>query len=161
FGSRAASTETYKAADTFDAVWKIVKDGHFDPAFDTAKWDRLGAELRPKAIEARTAGEFRSVLADLLGRLGLSHYAVIPSTPDNPGDQVNLSAQPGLDVRLIDRQLIVFSVDADGGAAAAGVHAGWIVQAIGGVPLTFMLAGITEGTPPPLPPLPAWRAAGG
>lgn len=159
FGSRAASTETYKAADTFDAVWKIVKDGHFDPAFDTAKWDRLGAELRPKAIEARTAGEFRSVLADLLGRLGLSHYAVIPSTPDNPGDQLNLSAQPGLDVRLIDRQLIVSSVDADGGAASAGVHAGWIVQAIAGVPVTFMLAGITEGTPPRLAQLQAWRFA--
>jgi carboxyl-terminal processing protease len=159
FGSRAASTETYKAGDTFDAVWKIVKDGHFDPAFDTAKWDRLGTELRPKAIEARTAGEFRSVLADLLGRLGLSHYAVIPSTPDNPSDQVNLSAQPGFDVRLIDRQLIVSSVDADGGAVTAGVHAGWIVQAIGGVPVTVMLAGITESTPPRLAQLQAWRLA--
>ena len=36
FGTRAASTETYKAAETFDAVWKIVKDSHFDPAFDVA-----------------------------------------------------------------------------------------------------------------------------
>jgi carboxyl-terminal processing protease len=159
FGPRAASAETYKAGETFDAVWKIVKDGHFDPAFDVGKWDRLGRELRPKAIEARTPGELRSVLADLLGRLGLSHYAVIPSTPDNPGDRVSLAAQPGLDVRLIDRQLVVSSVDPEGGAAAAGVHAGWIVQAIGGAPVSIMLAGITETTPPRLAQLQAWRLA--
>jgi carboxyl-terminal processing protease len=159
FGSRPVSTETYRAAETFDAVWKIVKDGHFDPAFDVARWDRVGAELRPKAIEARTPGEFRAVLADMLGRLGLSHFAVIPSTPDNPGDHVNLSGEPGFDVRLIDGQLVVSSVDPEGGAAAAGVHAGWIVQSIGGTPVSALLAGITDRTPPRLAQLQAWRLA--
>jgi len=157
FGSRAISTETYKAGETFDAVWKIVKDSHFDPAFDLAKWDRVGTDLRPRAVEARTQGELRAVLADMLGRLGLSHFAVIPSTPDNPGDHVNLSAQPGFDVRLIDRQLVVSSVDPDGGAAAAGVHAGWIVQSIGGTPVSDVLTGIPETTPPRLAQLQAWR----
>ncbi len=147
FGSAAVSTETYKAGETFDAVWKIVKDSHFDPAFDVAKWDRVGADLRPKAVEARTPGELRAVLADLLGRLGLSHFAVIPSTPDNPGDYVNLSAEPGFDVRLIDRQLVVSRVDPDGGAAAAGVQPGWIVQTI------------PETTAPRLTQLQAWRLA--
>jgi carboxyl-terminal processing protease len=158
-GTRAVSAETYKAGETFDAVWKIVKDGHFDPAFDLAKWDRVGADLRPKAIEAKTPGEFRSVLADMLGRLGLSHFAVIPSTPDSPGDPVSLGAQPGFDVRLIDKQLVVTSVDPDGGAAAAGVHAGWIVQSIGGAPVSTLLASITESTPPRLAQLQAWRLA--
>lgn len=159
-GSRAVSTDTYKAGETFDAVWKIVKDGHFDPAFDVAKWDRVGADLRPKAIEAKTPGEFRAVLADMLGRLGLSHFAVIPSTPDTPGDHAGLNGQPGFDVRLIDTQLVVTSVDAEGGAAAAGVHAGWIVQSIGGTPVSAMLAGLTaENTPPRLAQLQAWRLA--
>ena len=158
-GSRAVSTETYRAGETFDAVWKIVKDGHFDPAFDVANWDRVGADLRPKAIEAKTPGEFRAVLADMLGRLGLSHFAVIPSTPDGPGDQVNLSGEPGFDVRLIDRQLVVSSVDPDGGAAAAGVHPGWIVQSIGGAPVSALLAGITENTSLRLAQVQAWRLA--
>ena len=159
FGSRAASTETYKAGETFDVVWKIVKDSHFDPAFDVATWEKVGADLRPKAIEARTPGEFRAVLADMLGRLGLSHFAVIPSTPDNPGDRVNLSAQPGFDVRLIETQLVVSSVDPDGGAAAAGVHAGWIVKSIGGMEAATLLAGIPESTPARLAQLQAWRLA--
>jgi len=159
FGWRATSAETYRAAETFDAVWKIVKAGHFDPAFDGAKWDQVGADLRPKAVDAKTPGEFRAVLADLLGRLGLSHFAVIPSTPDNPGDNVNLNGQPGFDVRLIDRELVVSTVDPEGGAAAAGVHAGWIVQSIGGNPVSTLLAGITDSTPPRLAQLQAWRLA--
>ena len=76
--------DTYKAAETFDAVWTIVRDSHFDPSFDRANWDRVNAELRPRAIEAKTPGDFRKVLKDMLGRLGLSHFAVIPGTPDNP-----------------------------------------------------------------------------
>lgn len=159
FGARAVSTETYKASETFDAVMKIVKDGHFDPAFDIAAWERLGADLRPKAIDAKTPGEFRAVLADMLGRLGLSHFAVIPSTPDNAANAMGLGGQPGFDVRLIDRQLVVSSVDPDGGAAAAGVHPGWIVERIGDVQVSAMLAPITETTPPRLAQLQAWRLA--
>lgn len=159
FGSRAASTETYKAGETFDLVWTIVKDSHFDPAFDVATWEKAGTELRPKAIDAKTPGEFRAVLADMLGRLGLSHFAVIPSTPDNPGDHANLSAQPGFDVRLIDRQLVVSSVDPDGGAAAAGVRTGWIVKSIGGTEAETLLAAIPESTPARLAQLQAWRLA--
>jgi carboxyl-terminal processing protease len=124
-----------------------------------AKWERLGAGLRPKAVEAKTPGEFRAVLADLLSRLDLSHFAVIPSTPDSPGDHVDQNGQPGFDVRLIDRQLVVSSVDPDGGAAAAGVRPGWIVQSIDGSPVSTLLAGIPDATPPRLAQLQAWRLA--
>jgi len=157
-GSRAIA-QTYKAGETFDAVWKIVHDTHFDPAFDLAEWDRVGKELRPKAVDAKTPGELRAVLAEMLGRLGLSHFAVIPSTPDNPNDGVNLSGQPGLEVRLIDKQLVVTTVDPDGGAAAAGVRTGWIVDSIDGTPAATLLAGIPENTSPRILQLEAWRHA--
>lgn len=160
FGTRAVPTDTYKAGETFDAVLKIVKDSHFDPAFDVAKWERLGADLRPKAVDAKTPGEFRAVLSEMLGSLGLSHFAVIPSTPDGPAEHhVNQNAQPGFDVRLIDRQLVVSSVDPDGGAAAAGVRPGWIVQSIDGTQVATLLAGIPDATPPRLAQLQAWRLA--
>lgn len=153
------AAEVYKAAETFDAVWTIVRDSHFDPAFDRAAWDRANAELRPKAVAATTPGELRSVLRDMLGRLGLSHFAVIPATPDAPDDHVDLSAQPGFDTRLIDRQLVVSSVDPDGSAASAGVHSGWIVTAIDGAPVARLLASITDAMPPRIAEVEAWRAA--
>src|SRR4029079_12864132 len=128
----AAFAQTPAAAETFDKVWSIVRDTAFDKSFDSAAWDRVRLELRPKAIAATTPGELRAVLADMLGRIGLSHFAVIPSTPDAPGDAVDLSGQPGFDVRLINGQLLVTSVAPNRGGAAAGVHAGWIVDAIDG-----------------------------
>lgn len=156
-GWRPVSAEVYKAAETFEAVWTIVRDSHFDPAFDRAKWDRIGQELRPKAAGAKTPGELRAVLADMLGRLGLSHFAVIPSTPDSPTDRTNLSGHPGFDVRLIDKQIVVTEVD--GEAAAAGVKAGWVVKSVGGTDVATLLQGITEATSPQVAQVEAWRVA--
>ena len=155
----AAAGEVYKAAETFDAVWTIVRDSHFDPAFDRAAWDRVNAELRPKAIAAATPGELRGVLRDMLGRLGLSHFAVIPATPDAPNDRADLGAEPGFDTRLIDHQLVVSSIEPDGGAAAAGVHAGWTVASIDGVPSAKLLEAITDAMPPRIAQVEAWRVA--
>ena len=157
FGWRTVSADVYKAAETFEAVWTIVRDSHFDPAFDRAKWDRIGEELRPKAAGAKTPGELRAVLADMLGRLGLSHFAVIPSTPDSPADRTNLSGHPGFDVRLIDKQIVVTEVDRD--AAAAGVKPGWVVESIAGAETASLLQGITESASPQVAQVEAWRVA--
>jgi carboxyl-terminal processing protease len=156
-GWRTVSAEVYKAAETFEAVWTIVRDSHFDPAFDRARWDRIGAELRPKAAGAKTPGELRAVLADMLGRLGLSHFAVIPSTPDSASDRANLSGQPGFDIRLIGKQIVVTDVDRE--AAAAGVKPGWVVQSIGGADTATLLQGITESASPQVAQVEAWRVA--
>ena len=153
------SAQTYKAAETFDYVFKIVRDSDFDPSFDPAKWDQIGRELRPKAVGASTPGEFRAVLRDMLGRLGLSHFAVIPASPDSPSDYRSGASVPGFDVRLIDKQLVVSSVDRDGGAVAAGVHAGWVVTRIDGAPVATLLAGISDGAPHRIAQLEAWRLA--
>lgn len=145
------------AAETFDAVWSIVRDHHFDPAFDVGRWNAIRDELRPKAVAARTPGELRIVLADMLGRLGLSHFAVIPSSADTPGDRADVSGEPGLDVRVIRKQLVVTRVDPDGGAAAAGVRPGWIVQRIGAVQMAPLFSALPDGPSARLAQLETWR----
>lgn len=149
--------QTPAAGETFDAVWKIVRDTHFDPAFDRQKWDRVRDELRPKAVAAVTPGELRAVLHDMLGRLGLSHFAVIPSSPDSPGSRAESAGQPGFDFRLIDTQLVVWRVDVGGGAAAAGVQPGWAIVSIGQTPVEKLLSGIAKGTPDKIAQLESWR----
>jgi carboxyl-terminal processing protease len=151
--------QTPSAAETFDKVWTIVRDSAFDKSFDPAEWDRVREQLRPKAIAAKNPGELRAVLADMLGRIGLSHYAVIPSTPDAPGDAVDLSGQPGFEVRLIKGKLLVTTVDPNRGAAAAGVHTGWIIDAIDGISTASLLGPIVQNMPERLAQLEAWRSA--
>ena len=157
FGSAAVSANVYKAAETFDAVFTIVRDSHFDPAFDRANWDRIGTELRPKAVGAKTPGELRAVLSDMLGRLGLSHFAVIPGSPDTPGTSTDLGGHPGFDVRLIDKQLVVTTVEPE--AAKIGIKPGWAVQAVGESDFPALLQSLGETASPQVAQVEAWRLA--
>src|SRR5688572_23799517 len=88
--------------ETFDVVWRTVRDAHFDKTLNGVDWDGVGAELRPKAAAANSPGQLRAVLRDMLGRLGQSHFAIIPGSPDGASDAPrDLSGSPGFDVRLI------------------------------------------------------------
>ncbi|HEX5474236.1 MAG TPA: S41 family peptidase [Vicinamibacterales bacterium] len=155
----AMQAQAPRALETFDAVWTKVRDTHFDPGFDEQAWDRVRAELRPRAAAAKTPGELRDVLRDMLGRLGLSHFAIIPSSPDAPGDNADFSGEPGFDVRLIGHDLVVSRVEPDGGAAAAGVRPGWKIERIDGTTAASLLDAITAATPERIARLAAWRAA--
>ena len=44
-----------KAAETFDAAWKIIRDTHFDPGMNGLDWPAVRTELGPRAAGARTA----------------------------------------------------------------------------------------------------------
>lgn len=116
----------------FDQAWQTIHDTHFDPTFNGVDWMALKAELRPKAEAARTRAELRAVLDDMLGRLGQSHFAVIPSDalPADAGAR-DESGGLGFDVRLRAGRLLVVTVEAGGAAAAAGVKLGWCVKEIG------------------------------
>src|SRR4029453_195757 len=40
--------------DTFDAVWKIVRDTHFDPRMNGVDWNALRTAPRPRALVRTT-----------------------------------------------------------------------------------------------------------
>ncbi len=105
-----------KARETFDAAWTIVRDSHFDPGMNGVDWQAVRTELGPRAAQARNDGELRDVIREMLGRLGLSHFALIPSGADTPrGPVTDLRGDPGFDVRLVGSRMIVTQVDAPGG----------------------------------------------
>lgn len=157
--SGVASAQMPQAVETFDAAWTIVRDSHFDPHLNGVDWDAVRTELRPRAAQAATAGELRGVLRDMLGRLGQSHFAIIPSGADSSKAQApDASGDPGFDVRLVGRDMLVTSVDPAGGAAAAGVRPGWQLTAIEAVSVPRLLDGLATGMPERLRNVEAWRA---
>ena len=154
------SAQVPQGVETFDAAWQIIRDSHFDKTMNGVDWDALSKELRPKAAAARTPGELRVVIRDMLGRLGQSHFALLPASADNAADvPKDLSGTPGFDVRLLDGDLIVTEVDAKGAAAVAGVRTGWKVQAIDGSAVAILLADLPETLAPRLRSVEAWRLA--
>jgi carboxyl-terminal processing protease len=138
----ASSAQSPKAVETFDAAWTIVRDTHFDKTMNGLNWDAVRAELRPRAAATTSTTELRAVVRDMLGRLGLSHFAIIPATADVPGPAGDLSADPGFDVRLAGRDLLVTSVEPE---AAPLVRTGWRVVEIGRTPVAELLGGLFQG----------------
>jgi len=149
---------TLKAAETFDAAWTIIRDSHFDPGMNGLDWQAVRTELGPRAARARSDGELREVIREMLARLGLSHFALIPSGGDVVGGASrDLGGDPGFDVRLVGPDLLVTRVEADGGAAAAGIRPGWKLLSIDSMPAAELLARLPETMPDRLRHVEAWR----
>jgi carboxyl-terminal processing protease len=124
---------------TFDTAWTIIRNTHFDTTFNGINWNDVRTELRPKAEAAKSIGELRAVLASLVGRLGQSHFALIPAESADQGTGEGGAGDIGVDVRWIDRKFVVTRVEADGPAEKAGVRTGWIVSRVDSMSSAHML----------------------
>jgi carboxyl-terminal processing protease len=122
------------ALASFDSVWRVVKKTHYDPALHGVDWDGARREIRPKVALAKTSGEVRAAITQLLGRLGDSHYGIIPAEAIAEEDATTSSearaGDVGMDLRMVEGMLMVSEVDSGGAAARAGIRAGWIVEAV-------------------------------
>ncbi len=130
-----AAAQAEKGLATFDKVWRVVDEQHFDPDHNGVDWDAVRTELRPRAKAAADTEELRAIIRDMLARLGQSHFELVPKealaagADDGDGDQVGGC---GIDVRLRGQRFLVTRVAAGGPADAAGVRPGWILTSIDG-----------------------------
>jgi len=121
--------------ETFDQVWNQVRTQYFDYPRIEQDWLTTRDELRPRAAAAKTAAELRSLLNEMLDRVGESHFAVLPPTGVSAGrsddetvtiDVPNVAS--GLGVRLINDALIF---DRVGEWNSDLIEPGWELTAIG------------------------------
>src|SRR5262245_1440309 len=157
-GLTIASAQVPLGLETFDAVWTKIRDSHFDASMNGVDWEAVRTELRPRAAAAKTVGELRASIREMLSRLGQSHFALIPSSSDSgsPGD---LSGTVGMDVRLVGRDFLVTRLDPRGSASAAGVRPGWRISGIGGEATPDILRALPEGSTDRMIQVEAWRLA--
>jgi carboxyl-terminal processing protease len=146
-GPAAADLAADLAITTFDSAWSRIAHSHYDTAFAGVDWHGVRAELRPDAAAARTMGELRAVIQRMLDRLGESHFVLIPreaadALADEPAGGGAGTGDAGLEVRLVDGDLVVWRVAAHGAAAAAGVPPGWLLLSIDGRELAPRVAAL-------------------
>jgi carboxyl-terminal processing protease len=122
------------AAATFDAAWQAIRDTLVDDGQARAEWAKIRDEFRPRAAAARSDGELREVLRDMLARLGRSHFDILPATASVSAARAGEDAvgDLGLEVTPIDGAPVVTRVLASGPAASAGVRPGWVLEQISG-----------------------------
>lgn len=128
--------------ESFDQVWNTVRAKHWDPALGGLDWEAVRAELRPKIERASSDSEARAIITDMLSRLHLTHYGVIPGSvyrdlgsgsagSEQSGvDTEDDSGTAGLDVRVVNGQALIFNVEPGSDAEKQGVRPGWAIRAI-------------------------------
>jgi carboxyl-terminal processing protease len=132
--------------DSFEYVWKTVRDKHFDPKLNGVDWQKAHDDLLPKVEKAESMEEARGAIEELLGRLHQTHFGIIPVDTYEQMKPGNGSREgdTGIDARFVDGAMLVSSVRAGSPAAAAGVHAGWEIVAIGGTELAPAIARVQK-----------------
>src|SRR2546430_2576091 len=133
--------------ESFEHVWKKVRDTHWDPKLGDVDWQAAHDELRPVVEKAGTMAEARKAIGEMLGRLHQTHFGLIPvdayKEVDDESPSGSQDSHTGIDVRVVGGQALVTSVDEGSPAAKAGVRPGWRILRIRGKDLAGTIETIT------------------
>lgn len=135
---------------TFDKVWTIVNEQHFDPEHNGVDWDAARLEYRPRAEAAEDRAASREIVDEMLALLGQSHFHLIRQEALKDGEkssQASPAGTVGIDVRVRGDAAWVIRVGPGSPAHTAGVRRGWALIAIDGESTGGLLAAAPyEGT---------------
>jgi carboxyl-terminal processing protease len=134
------AAERSKNVESFEAVWKTIRDKHFDPKLGGLDWQAVHDASRPKVEAATTMKDARARISEAIDRLHQTHFGIIPAELSDGLENPNEGpGEVGLDVRLIERRAVVSAVSEGGPAHRAGVKTGWVVDKIDGKPVSQLL----------------------
>jgi carboxyl-terminal processing protease len=123
-------------ADSFEYAWKTIRDKMWEPMPNGLDWQKVHDELLPKAREAKSMEEARNVMRDMISRLKMSHFNIVPADVyDTVGAKAQGDGNPGFDVRILDGAPVVTTVEASSPAAKAGIRPGWQLLSMDGKPV--------------------------
>lgn len=114
-------------------IQRLVSEKYFDPNFDETFWNRILENHRESVVEAQSEAAFERAVSAMLAEIAPSPLALLSGrTLIAPPNAINAS----FSVRTIEgEQYWVFKDVLPGGVAArAGIRAGDVLLAVGGIP---------------------------
>jgi carboxyl-terminal processing protease len=147
--AKASNNPTADAADvrrqSFDIVWRTVKEKHFDPTFGGVDWDAARRKYEPRVAKIKKDGELYRLLNEMLGELHQSHFGVIPPEAILEDGSFNEPAgNIGIDLQLVDGQVLITRVTPDSTASRVGLRPGFVIKRIDGAETAKTLKEIVE-----------------
>jgi len=64
----------------FNEAWSAIDLEYFDRTFGGLDWNKVKAEFQPRVDAAKTDAEIDELILEMAGRLGKSHFGIIPAT---------------------------------------------------------------------------------
>jgi carboxyl-terminal processing protease len=117
---------------SFEIAWGVVNATYFDPTFGGVDWRQMHDRCQRQMMFASDSNYYR-LINDMLWELDVSHLAVVP-----PGywplaePTVLAEGSTGIDVRLLDGEVVITSVEPGSPTDAAGLRPGLVIQSIDG-----------------------------
>lgn len=130
------------AVESFEKVWMTIRNKHWDPELGGLDWEGVRDELYPQIRAAETRHAVRLVMREMLERLQLSHYSIIPNEAyeemreanrDSGGSGGGREGWSGIELCAIGDQAVVTQVDPDSAAHKAGIRPGMALLEAGGI----------------------------
>ena len=118
-----------KRTATFERVWNLVNDRHFDPTFGGVDWKKVGESYKPLAMAAKTDTEFHAVLNRMLGELNQSHFSIYTKESEADAARCN-DGVVGIDVKLLTNKVIISKIEKNSPAELAGLKTGFEIVKI-------------------------------
>lgn len=117
----------------FETVWGTVNDKYFDPTFGGLDWKEVHDRYEPQIAAAKDDQTFYFLINKMLFELNVSHIGVVPPEEKEQLEPV-LSAEGsiGIDMRLLDGEAVITSVQPGSPGEQAGLRPGLVVQRING-----------------------------
>ncbi len=161
------NSEAATREETFEIVWKTIRDQFYDPTFGGVDWDKVRARYAPRVAQTASNEELHSLLQMMLNELHQSHFLIIPpdaipkfpSADDEEGDDEagpdealfaklkggnnrlteQLTNGIGIDLRILDGSAVVTRVEPGSSAARAGLRPGYVIKRADGISLDLVI----------------------
>ena len=105
----------------FEVVWQTVNDTFPDPTFGGVDWKAVHDRYQPLIGAAKNDEEFFLTLNRMLWELNASHAVVMPNKLMFNLDRAFAEGGIGIDVRLIDDEVVITRVKPSSPADQAGL----------------------------------------
>ncbi|MGI9105405.1 MAG: S41 family peptidase [Pyrinomonadaceae bacterium] len=124
-------------AEIFDVVWRTVNEKYYDSSFGGVDWQAVGERYRPRMEAAPSDQEFYALFELMLAELRDDHtdFSGPPPAALPDGQDAAPPRRLGMTLGEVEGQTVVTEVEADSGAARAGVMPGMILRAVNGRPI--------------------------
>lgn len=122
--------------DSFEYAWNTIQKFMWEPMPAGVDWKQVHDQLKPKVEAAKSMDEVRGVLRDMISRLKMTHFGIVPSDVYDPLEAAKAGrsegGSPGFDIRVLEGEATVVSVERDAPAYGQGVRPGWRILKAGG-----------------------------
>jgi len=123
--------------DLFDQVWNTVNEQFYDPHFNGINWQAKYEQYKPLIANSSQTDSLFKLLNNMLFELNSSHCGIdlLSNLKNNASPYIFMDGTIGIDIRVIDSEIIIVEVIPNSSAAVSNLKTGYVIKEIDGLSL--------------------------